>query len=242
MSREWVVELVKHLPQGIVSRGWGWLVRQRHPKIGAWALKRGFVAAMGIDMGESEAPIESFDCLEDLFVRRLKAGARRIDPDPHAVVSPVDGSIGMCGTVENGTLLQIKGRSYSLAQLLGDEVAAQSFEGGHYATLYLAPHNYHRVHAPIAGVVREAMLIPGALMPVFTESVQTIDELFARNERLVTYIDSERGGRLAVVKVGATLVGRISVAYDPSIHTNRPKQPQRHLNYDPPRALLQKRC
>ncbi|MEE8408601.1 MAG: phosphatidylserine decarboxylase, partial [Myxococcota bacterium] len=100
MSKRWVVDLVERVPQGVVSRAWGWLARRRRPRVAVELLKRVFVSAAGIDMGEAREPIGSYSTLEDLFVRQLRPGARRVDPDPEAVISPVDGRIGMCGTVD----------------------------------------------------------------------------------------------------------------------------------------------
>ena len=94
MDREWVVDVVERLPQALVSRAWGWLARRKYPRPGVRLLKKGFVASTGIDMTEAEADIESYQTLEDLFVRTLKPGARRIEPDPTAFVSPVDGTVG----------------------------------------------------------------------------------------------------------------------------------------------------
>lgn len=239
MDKRWVVDLVERVPQGVVSRAWGWLARRRRPRIAVEVLKRVFVSAAGIDMGEARDRIGSYSTLESLFVRELRPGARRVDPDPEALISPVDGRVGMCGTVEDGTLLQVKGRQYQLARLLGDEQQAKRFDGGDYATIYLSPRDYHRIHAPVSGQVAEAALIPGALMPVFQEALDSIDELLARNERLITYIDSPDAGRVAVIKVGATMVGRITAAYDPEIQTNVSGQTRRRLDYDPPR-LVQK--
>jgi phosphatidylserine decarboxylase len=219
MNREHVVDLVKRLPQGTVSRAWGWLARRRAPTIGVRALQRTFVKMTGIDMEEAEKPLASYPTLEDLFVRRLRPGLRPICSDVDAVVSPVDGVVGQVGTVTDGTLLQAKGRHYALSRLLGDESAAATFSGGSYCTLYLSPRDYHRIHTPLAGEVREAVVIPGALMPVFLEALEQVDELFARNERLISYLDTD-SGRLAIVKVGATMVGRISVTYDSTLRTN----------------------
>jgi phosphatidylserine decarboxylase len=239
MDRRFVVELVERLPQGLLSRAWGSMARRRRPRLGVEVMKRAFVAATGIDMSEASEAIETYSTLEDLFVRRLRPGARRIDPDPAAFVSPVDAKVGACGKVAEGMLLQIKGRRYSLDRLLQDGQEAARFEGGAYATLYLSPRDYHRIHAPLAGAVARATLVPGRLLPVFEEALLKVDELFARNERLITYLDSPDAGRVAVVKVGATLVGRISVAYDPEIHTNESGQVTRPIAYDPPH-LLQK--
>lgn len=239
MNREVVVDIVERLPQAAISRAWGWIARRRNPKIGVEALKRVFVAATGIDLTEAQDDISDYECLEDLFVRRLRPGVRRVEPDATAVVSPVDAMIGACGTVENDTLFQVKGRSYRLSRLLDDAENATRFEGGPYATFYLSPRDYHRIHAPVSGVIREARVVPGGLLPVFPEALEKVDELFARNERLITYIDTTHAGRIAVVKVGATLVGRISLAYDRDVHTNQQGQSRRTIEYEPPH-LIQK--
>ncbi|MBI5512010.1 MAG: phosphatidylserine decarboxylase [Deltaproteobacteria bacterium] len=239
MDRRLLIEIATRLPQGALSRLWGRLARQRRPRLGVAALKRLFVAAAGIDMGEAEHGIGDYDTLEDLFVRRLRPGARRIALDPTAFISPVDGRVGACGKIEGGTLLQVKGRRYRLERLLGDAAAAARFAGGSFVTLYLSPADYHRVHAPVSGEVRAATVIPGRLLPVFPEAVDQVDELFAKNERLITYIDNPDVGTVAVVKVGATLVGRVTVSYDPELCTNRAGGRERRVTYAPPH-LLQK--
>ncbi|MBC7792648.1 MAG: phosphatidylserine decarboxylase, partial [Clostridia bacterium] len=122
------------------------------------------------------------------------------------------------------------------SRLLDDSDEAKRYEGGAYVTLYLAPNDYHRIHSPVSGTVARATVVPGALMPVFAEALERVDELFARNERLVSYVDGA-AGRVAVVKVGATLVGRISVVYDTSLRTNQKKGSRRSVTYDPPHAI-----
>ncbi|MEE2962504.1 MAG: archaetidylserine decarboxylase [Myxococcota bacterium] len=239
MKREYVVDIVERLPQATISRMWGWLAQRRHPKPGVALLKRAFVMFAGIDMSESLDDIRDFDSLQELFIRRLKPGARRVEPDPTALGSPVDGRIGAFGDIDSGTLIQAKGRRYSLSRLLGCDEHDQNFQGGKFLTIYLAPCDYHRVHSPVSGVVSESVLIPGALMPVFPEAVEKVEELFARNERLITYIDSSDVGRVGVVMVGATLVGRMVAAYDESLITNCPGQSTISKKYDPAH-LLQK--
>lgn len=238
VKREWLVDVVARLPQGSVSRAWGWLARREHPRLGVAAFKRGFAAAVGINLDDAALQdMGAYPSLEALFVRRLRPGARPIDGDPQAVVSPVDALVGATGLVDNGTLLQIKGRTYSLARLLGDEAEAARFEGGAFATLYLAPRDYHRIHAPVGGQVAQARLIPGSLMPVFEESLNKVDELFARNERIITYLDTPRHGRVAVIKVGATLVGRIKVAYDDTLVGNARSSKNRLVTYKIPKII-----
>jgi phosphatidylserine decarboxylase len=237
VKRDVWVDVVKRLPQGAVSRAWGWLARCQHPKPGVALLKKVFVKQTGINMDEAAQPIHSYPTLEDLFVRSLKPGLRPIDNDASSVVSPVDGTVGACGLVTQGMLFQIKGRAYRLSELLRDDLAAKKFEGGAYATFYLSPKDYHRIHAPLAGQVHTATLVPGGLLPVFPEALHKVDGLFARNERIITYLETPHAGRIAVVKVGATLVGRISLAYDPSVWSNQKNQNMRVLNYNPPHTL-----
>ena len=236
--REILVDVLKHLPAGAISRAWGWLARLQHPVPFVTLLKRVFVARTGIDMGDALAAEKDYPSLEALFVRQLKAGVRPVDTGVDAVCSPVDGTVGACGRIEDGTALQVKGKRYSIARLLGDAAAAARFEGGHYVTLYLSPKDYHRIHAPLAGTVAEATLIPGRLLPVFAEAVAHVDELFAVNERIVTYLDVQGSSRMAVVKVGATMVGRITLAYDSTVWSNRTDvHEQQKFSYDPPHVV-----
>lgn len=238
MKREWLVDVVARLPQGSVSRAWGWLARRQRPRVAVAVFKKVFAKAVGITLDDaSQKDMGAYPSLEALFVRRLRPGARPIDGDPDAVVSPVDALVGATGTVDNGTLWQIKGRTYSLARLLGDEAEAARFEGGAFATLYLAPRDYHRIHAPVGGQVSQARLIVGSLMPVFEESLNKVDELFARNERIITYMDTPRHGRIAVIKVGATLVGRIKVAYDDTLVGNKRHGKNRLVTYKVPKLI-----
>lgn len=241
--RAWLVGVVRHLPQASLSRAWGWLARRERPRFLVRAYQRAFVGAVGIDMAESEYPLTHYPSLQALFCRRLRPGVRPLDPAPEAILSPVDARIGQCGIVTRGTMLQVKGRSYSLARLLDDPDRAARFEGGPYATLYLAPRDYHRIHAPLAGAVHEAKLIRGSLLPVFEESLHKIDELFARNERIVTYLRAEdaaghAAGELAVVKVAATLVGSLRASYDDALRGNVAGAASRTAHYDPPAHLM----
>jgi phosphatidylserine decarboxylase len=161
--------------------------------------------------------------------------------------SPVDGAVGQLGQVSGGRLIQAKGRDYSLAELLDDPGQEAGFEGGEFITLYLSPRDYHRIHAPCEGVIARARHVPGALMPVNLPSVQHVPDLFARNERLLCYLQGPLG-RVAMVAVGAYNVGRISARFDPGWNappgkdawvTNRQgTRPETH-RYDPPFAVRQ---
>ena len=239
VQRAWVVEVVRFLPQGIISRCWGWLARLRRPLFFVDWFKATFISATGIDMGEAALPLAAYGSLEDLFVRTLRPGLRPIEGDVQTLVSPVDARVGAWGTVEEGLLFQIKGRPYTLAQLFDDAEKARQFEGGAYLTLYLSPRDYHRIHAPAAGHVVAARLVPGRLMPVFEESLQRCEALFARNERIITYLRAIDAGDMAVVAVGATLVGHMRVAYDDTLRGNAAGNRARTVRYDKP-AWLEK--
>lgn len=211
------------LPKALLSRAAG--------RIAAWPLPasiaplaiRAFGRAVGVDFSEVRDPIDRFRSLQAFFTRALAPGVRPIDPAPDAFVSPCDGAFGACGRVEAGTLLQIKGRPYSLAALLGDAGDAAAFEGGDYATIYLSPRDYHRFHAPCALRATRLRRLPGALFPVNRLGVEGIDALFARNERLCAFFAREpsRTESLCIVAVGATMVGKVRVSFD-DLTTNEP--------------------
>ncbi|MDA3921962.1 MAG: archaetidylserine decarboxylase [Salinisphaera sp.] len=152
---------------------------------------------------------DDYPSFNAFFTRELATGVRPLPEDnaEHAV-SPIDGTLGSFGTIEHNTLYQTKGIIYDLVDLLGDERLASDFIDGHYATLYLAPYNYHRVHMPMTGRVRETRYVPGRLFGVNPRCVRSIPRLFARNERLVTIFDTD-AGPMAMVMVGAFIVGGI---------------------------------
>ncbi|HNL54333.1 MAG TPA: archaetidylserine decarboxylase, partial [Turneriella sp.] len=150
----------------------------------------------------------------------LKNGSRLIDQKENVIISPVDGRLLVSGSLEQGQLLQSKGMESSLQNLLGNNRFYKQFLGGRYMTIYLSPQDYHRIHSPVEGRILGYYYQPGKLFPVNNLAVNTINQLFSKNERLITYIQSEFG-LVAVVKVGATSVGKIRVTYDPNIATNR---------------------
>ena len=214
-SPSWRVLLaaLQRLPQGALSRSFGRLADTPLPRALRRPVLSAFARAVGIDADEAELPFEQYVSLNSFFVRRLKAGARPWTLPAYVAGSPVDGVIGQFGGIRAGTLLQAKGRHYTVAGLLADVQEAERFQDGSFLTLYLSPRHYHRIHAPIGGAIAKAAHLPGALLPVNAPSVAHIPELFARNERLLCYIDGVLG-RVAVVAVGAYNVGRISAAFD----------------------------
>jgi phosphatidylserine decarboxylase len=203
------------LPKNALSRTAG---RFAGSKLSRWLIPY-YAKTFQIDVSQAEKPIEAYQNLTDFFIRRLKSGLRPIEDGDTVIVSPVDGVVSQFGKVENGTLLQAKGVSFSLLQLLGSQRKANDYEGGTFVTLYLSPRDYHRIHAALSGQVVAYSYIPGSLFPVNPFGVRTVPGLLARNERLITYLSSSRG-EYAVVKVGATMVGSVQVVYDDQVTTN----------------------
>ena len=206
--------LLKRLPQGLLSRGTGWLADRRIPAPLRRPVLGSFVAATGIDLAEAERPLADYSSVSEFFTRRLRDGARTWPEDPTVPASPVDGIVGTFGVIRDDAALQAKGRSYSVSGLLGSSEDAGRFDGGAFLTIYLSPRHYHRIHAPVTGTIGSARSIPGALLPVNAPAIAGVPELFPRNERLVAGI---RGGwgEVCLVAVGAFNVGRISAAFDP---------------------------
>ncbi len=147
------------------------------------------------------------------FTRKLRPDARRADPDPAALVSPADGRISQSGRIVDGRIFQAKGQEYTAAELLGDEAAATPYRNGRFATIYLSPRDYHRVHMPLAGTLKETVHVPGRIFSVAPFAVEAIPRLFARNERLVCHFEGEHGP-FVVVMVGAILVSSVATVWD----------------------------
>lgn len=204
--------VLRLLPLRLVSRLAGWLAGRRWPRPLLDRVISLYVKHYGVDMDEADVPPSGYRTLGEFFVRPLKEGARSVDPSPDAVVSPVDGRLVTAGEIEAGRLIQAKGLDYSTADLLGSPGAAEPFAGGTYATIYLSPRDYHRIHAPLAGRVASVRRRRGRLLPVNDLSVPFVRDLFATNERVIVSMETE-AGPLAVVMVGATNVGRISLAF-----------------------------
>jgi phosphatidylserine decarboxylase len=177
------------------------------------ALIGGFVRAFRPVMSEARQPDPlAYESFNAFFTRELAAGVRPMPPDPDSVASPVDGTISQIGYLDGQSILQAKGRHYTLAALLGGEPAATAeFAGGAFATLYLAPYNYHRIHMPVAGQLRTTRHVPGQLFSVNAVTAAGVDGLFARNERVVCIWDASPP--FAMVLVGALFVGSISTVW-----------------------------
>ena len=228
-----VITALKLLPKNALSRAVGAALRAPLPAPVVQAGIRGFSKAYGVVTEEAERELGGYRTFNEFFTRRLKPGLRTIDAREEVAVCPVDGTVGQVGPIEYGTLIQAKGRTYTLREFLVDEQDAADFEGGTFATLYLAPYNYHRIHVPFAGRITGYAYVPGHLWPVNAAGVARIDKLFAVNERLATYMDGPIV-KVAVVKVGATCVGRIRATYDDVVTNDGGKPSFRRVRYEKP--------
>lgn len=212
-------DLLRLAPKASFSSGVGWIARRRVPKVFRKTVYGGFARFAGADLTALDRPIESFERFDDFFTRPLAQGARPVDDRQGVVVSPVDGVVSEVGRAQAGRMIQAKGLDYSVEGLLGDAARARSFLDGTYATLYLAPKDYHRIHAPVGGKVVAYRHLPGAFYPVNQLSVRTVPGLFSINERVISYLETDVG-LVAVVKVAATGVGNISLSYDPRVRSH----------------------
>lgn len=175
---------------------------------------RWFIRRYGVNMNEAtrQQP-EDFRSFNDFFTRELREDARPVSSESGAVVSPADGVISAIGDIRQGRLIQAKGRDFSLQDLLGGNATlAGEFQDGSFATVYLSPKDYHRVHMPAAGALRQMVYVPGRLFSVNQLTSESIPDLFARNERAVCVFDTDQGP-MAVIMVGAMIVAAIDTVW-----------------------------
>jgi phosphatidylserine decarboxylase len=213
------IDVLRWSPKSAFAHAIGWASRRKVPRPLRTPLYRAFAERVGADLAEVHQPLDSFTRFDDFFTRALPSGSRPIAPGDEIAVSPCDGVLSETGIADGGRLLQCKGRDYTVRGLLADEAESRRFMGGAYATIYLAPRHYHRVHSPTGGRITGYSHIPGALFPVNPASVRQVAGLFSINERLVTYLDGPLG-RIAMVMVAAIGVGHITVSYD-DVETRR---------------------
>ena len=182
---------------------------------------RWFVKRYNVNMAEAANPdIASYATFNDFFTRPLKDGARPLAQAD--LVCPVDGAISQFGPIHKDQIFQAKGHSYSTTALVGGDAAlAAEFDDGHFATLYLSPKDYHRIHMPCAGVLRRMIYVPGDLFSVNPTTARGVPGLFARNERVVCVFDSPQGPFVQVL-VGATIVGSMATVWHGLINPPRP--------------------
>jgi phosphatidylserine decarboxylase len=167
----------------------------------------------GVDLSEAAEPdATAYPTFNAFFTRALKPGARTPDADPRALLMPADGHISQCGPIVEGRIFQAKGQGFTAAELLGSEADAAPFRDGSFATVYLSPRDYHRVHMAWTGTLRETVHVPGRLFSVGTDAVASVPGLFARNERLVCHFDTDFGPMVQVM-VGALLVSGVETVW-----------------------------
>jgi phosphatidylserine decarboxylase len=200
-----------------ISQKFGSLADTKFPPSIQSFINKTYIKIFNISLDE-HAPIESYKSLNELFTRKLLK-PRELKGDERSLVSPADCRVTNFGEIKNGQILQIKGKSYSLSELLNSVEKAQALEGGSFANLYLSPKDYHRFHAPCDAKVLYALHIPGALYPVNDPALNSIDALFAKNERVVLALEASFGV-FYMVFVGALNVGRIIINWDDRIKTN----------------------
>lgn len=175
---------------------------------------RAAVKLFGVNLDEAAAPdLDAYGCFNEFFTRPLRPGIRPVAAEPDAVAAPADGTVSQCGRITDGRLFQAKGRDYRLVELLGgDAERAAPFLGGSFATIYLSPKDYHRLHMPLAGTLREMVHVPGRLFSVNNATTRRVPNLFARNERVAAIFDTE-AGPMALVLVGAMFVASIETVW-----------------------------
>lgn len=212
-------QTLRLLPRTQISQALGRVAATRAPRPVVDAAISAFVRSYEVNLDEAEIPAEGFETFDAFFTRRLRPGARPIDPDPEALVSPADGRLEDFGPISPDGELVVKGSRYTVADLLGDARDAAPYEGGQYFIVYLSPRDYHRVHAPTCGDVQYVRYVPGTLFPVNGIGTQYVPQLFARNERLAIVQESKVHGRVTTIMVGAIGVGRIGLSFD-ELQTN----------------------
>ena len=208
------------LPRLTLTRAAGWLASRRWGTATTWAIRR-FIARYRVDMSEAADPDpRAYPTFNAFFTRALREGARPVAPE--GLLCPVDGTISQFGPIEDGRIFQAKGHQYDATALLGGDAAlAAGFRHGHFATLYLSPRDYHRIHMPCAGRLRHMVHVPGELFSVNPATAQAVPGLFARNERVVCVFDGEHGP-FVMVLVGATIVGSMATVWHGVVNPPRP--------------------
>jgi phosphatidylserine decarboxylase len=227
------------IPQHLLSRAAGYLANTDVAPIRNFLIEK-FIKHFNVDM--SEALIENprdFNTFNDFFTRELKPGVRPIDAAPQSFVSPADGALSEWGTIHEKQLLQAKGRPYSLSALLADQQdLVETFHEGTYATIYLSPRDYHRVHMPLQGKLKQMVHVPGNLFSVNQKTTENISDIFARNERVICIFDTVCGP-VAMILVGAMIVASIATVWHGQV-TPTPQEVQAWQYAEPQNIVLDK--
>lgn len=220
-------DYIKTIPQYIIPKQAlttlaGLLANIHSPHIKNYLIQQ-FITNYNVNMNEAqEENPKSYACFNDFFIRKLKPDCRPMASAD--LISPVDGCISEMGNIQQGTLLQAKNKHYNVNDLLAcDETLSSPFMNGQFITLYLSPKDYHRVHMPIQGTLKQMIHVPGKLFSVQPATTRVIPELFARNERLVIFFNT-KAGLMAVVMVGATIVGSIGTTWHGDVTRLKTKQ------------------
>ncbi|MEQ1297494.1 archaetidylserine decarboxylase [Acinetobacter soli] len=208
LKKDLFIKAQSLVPQHQLSRVVGKLAESENLLVKT-AVIQAFKSKYGIDLSiAQQADALKYKSFNEFFTRALKDGVRVVDNAQDSIVSPADGAISQIGSIDDGEVFQAKGQSFSVEKLIGDPQLAQPFKHGQFATVYLSPRDYHRVHMPLTGRLTETLYIPGELFSVNQVTAENIPGLFARNERMVCLFDTELG-RMAVVLVGAMIVAGI---------------------------------
>ena len=226
------------LPHHFISRGVYWATRQKT------ALKnpagKAFIKAFGVDMSQAQKEnMEDYESFNAFFTRELKDGARPIAEGDNTLACPADGAVSQSGSIKRGRIFQAKGQSFSLLEVLGgDQAMADKFMEGKFATVYLSPKDYHRLHMPLKGKLTDMVYIPGRLFSVAGHTVRTVPRLFARNERVACVFETD-AGPMALILVGAINVAAIETVWAGLVTPGRSKN-IKHFTYDNEDIVLDK--
>lgn len=218
MNDKQKIFLFRIIPKSLISRIFGVIALIPMPSGFMERIIRWYVARYSVNLGEAEIPDGGFRNLNSFFTRKLKPAARKISRGKDDIVATTDSRVDQYGRITRDTIIQAKGVEYSVKDLVPSEMA-EKFINGSFITLYLSPGDYHRIHSPVTGEITGYFNIPGKLFTVQEFMVRGLRGLFAVNERLITYIKTKKG-YVAVCKIGAINVGKISLSYDNAV-TNR---------------------
>jgi phosphatidylserine decarboxylase len=206
--------ILRLLPRERITRALGHLTEARVPSALLNPVLDIYTRAYNVDLSEAIVPEEGFGTFNEFFTRRLRDGLRPVDADPDVLISPADGRLDDAGPIDPLRTFMVKGQRYDATELLGSSDDATLFGGGTYAIVYLSPRDYHRVHSPIDAEITHVRHIPGTLYPVNAFGVRHVPLLFARNERVVIMLRSKTHGAIAMVMVGAMIVGKITLSFE----------------------------
>jgi phosphatidylserine decarboxylase len=201
------------LPHHLLSELMYWLTRLEWMPLKNLLIKLA-INLYKIDMGLAAEPDPAaYPCFNAFFTRALRPEARPLAAETDAVLSPVDGAVSQAGRIEDGRIFQAKGQDYSLEELVGgDQELAQAFEDGQFATIYLSPRDYHRIHMPLGGSLQQMVHVPGRLFSVSPSTTRAVPRLFSRNERVINLFQTE-AGPMAVIMVGAIFVASMDTVW-----------------------------